>query len=458
MIILNEDAPALQASPPVKRRHLKWSGPTLSEISLIHKEGTAVGGWRWGGDLVGELKEVRGEPLFGIRLPWDQLLYGPWCSRNRRWAFAGLNHLLLTRHLGRKPRCGGFMPLPQYRVKEFIGNPMGPEVLGALGKGGMGAWDSDDSYEIGERCNGYRFSSAALAYGATVSEAPKKIADRIRAGRGYRIELRDDPVARQQWQTLRRVEWGAGVWASLNGRLKGAEIVKGICSIMAVDDIRRRHWGLVTDPNTGRLFHNVNRCPRDLRPDLIINGKETGEADHASSQPFYLGVIAYKGDNSAEARAFHGLTCSERFYETFGEWAGLTGLTKDELKNRFYIEVLFGKSFCRGRLWDALQERFPKLAAFITSVKWRNHKELARILQKEEARLVLGIIVPGLTAKGIETLSIHDGLLAHRECLEEVRDYMAAEIERATGYRPLVRIKRTATASPAAGVPPLLVA
>lgn len=440
MILLEQDAPMLKTWPAVKRRNLKWDGPTLSEISLIHKEVTGTAEYNWG-SIVKELEGVKGEPLYGLGLPWGKLLYGPWDSVNRRWAFAGMNHLLLVRHLGRKPRGDGYIPLPQYCVTGFLGNPLGPEILGALGPRGMGALECDNAYERGKRCNSYRFSKAALAYKPTVSTAPKKIADKIRAGRGFRVELNKEPVAHQQWHTLHRIEWGAGIWDALDKRLRGAGIVKGLCAIMAVDDIRRGHWGLVPDMNTGRLFHNVNRCPRDFRPHLILDGKETGEADIASSQPFFLGATAYRDDNSEEARAFRGLTTSERFYETFGEWVGLADLDRDQLKELFYKEVLFGEWWAKKRLWEAMASRFPKLAAFIDRVKRDDYTALSRLLQKEEARVVLGIIVPGLTAMGIEALSIHDGLLAHRERLEEVRDYMAAEIERATGYRPLVRIK-----------------
>jgi len=81
------------------------------------------------------------------------------------------------------------------------------------------------------------------------------------------------------------------------------------------------------------------------------------------------------------------------------------------------------------------------LAEFIDRVKRDDHCALARLLQQEEARVVIGQIVPILMARGIETLSIHDGLMARKEHLEEVQSIMTSTIERETGNRPLVRIK-----------------
>lgn len=439
MIVLNQiDVSPAKEWPPVKRRHLKWVGPTLSEISLIHKEVTAVGGFCWDGVAL-SLESVVGEPFFGLNAPWDDLLYGPWDSINRRWAFEGIIHLMIVRQLGRKPRPGGFYPLPLDLIKDVIGNPIGPECLAAMGADGMGFLECDGAYEVGKRANGYRFTAQALALGVKVGTAPKKLADRLRAARTPRRELKN-PAIRQQWDTMRRLQWGDGIKAALDQRLAGAGPVQGLCALMAVHDIRRGRWGMVPDPRTGRLFHNVNRCPRDFRPHLILDGQATSEADIASSQPFFLYVLAYSGDNSAEARAFRDLVVSERFYETFGEWVGLTGAGKDRLKEMFY-QVLFGRWVEDLEMWQAMKARFPKLARYIEGVKRGDHARLARLLQTKEADVVLGSVVPDLNARGIEALTIHDGLMGRCDQLEDIQSCMMRVTERITGCRPLVRVK-----------------
>ena len=357
----------------------------------------------------------------------------------RRWAFDALNHLVLTSRLGRKPRSGGYIPIPNGRFLELLGNPIGPEVLYEAKR--LEIIDCDDEAVVGVQCNGFLITKKALAYGITALRAPDRIANRLKESRRLRVELGVNPALRQLWGTLRKVRLGEGAWEALNTRLEGADMVSALHSIQSIDAIRRRHWRFCTDENTGRVFHNVANCPRVFRPHLTIGGDPTGEADIASSQPFFLAALAYKGEDTIEAKTFRGLASSERFYETFGEWIGLDETDHDNLKTRFFQEVLFGRKWFRAKMWEALEARFPRLAEFIDRVKRDDHCALARLLQQEEARVVIGQIAPILMARGIETLSIHDGLMARKEHLKEVQSIMTSTIERETGNRPLVRIK-----------------
>ena len=438
-IRLNQKAPpATRGFPIPKRKYLRWDGPKLSDIARSHRE-EGTEGTPPTTPIPEEIFALKGVPLFSLNLPWDQLLYGQWKTTRRRWAFIGLIHLILTRHLGQKLRPGGYARMHFDEVARFLGNRLGPEVLEAAKV--IGIIECDGAAKEFVRSNGYRFTALALSYGPAVSRASLHLAKKLATVRRYRPDIGDNPVHRQMWKTLHKVRLNSGILPALKARLQGEGLVSALCSIYSVDAVRRGLWRYSTDKNTGRVFHNVANFPSELRPYLTIRGGLTGEADIASSQPYFLAALAYRGDTSEEANAFRALVASENFYETFGGWIGLAGKDRKKLKKQFYAEVLFGLKKYRGKMWAAMAARFPRLATYVDRIKEDNYRELARILQHEEARVVIGIIVPALTAQGIEGLSIHDGLMVRQEHLPEVQRVMKAELERVTGIRPLIRIK-----------------
>ena len=416
---------------------LRWTGPTLSEISRSHRERVTDDGGVSG--VVADLEGLRGEPLFSLRLPWERLLSGKWNTTLRRRAFDGLVHLVITNHARRKPRAGGYVPLAFTAVTDLLGTRLGPEVLAAAQA--MGIMECDQQGKAGRRYHGYRLSAAALSYGVRVMRAPAKYAAKLEARRELRPVVADSLIHREMLRTLRKVGFGASMWPVLQARQEASSRLSAVCVAYSVDAIRRGHWRMSVDLRTGRVFHNVANFPSELRPHLTLDGGETGEVDIASSQPYLLAYLAYRGDDSEEAQEFRALVTSERFYESFGEYAGLAAKERGKLKELFYTEVLFGLKRFRGKMWAAMALRFPRLAEYVDEVKREDYRALARLLQTEEARLVVGCIVPVLAAKGIEVLTIHDGILARREHLVEVQRVMVAELERATGIRPLVRIK-----------------
>jgi hypothetical protein len=447
--------------PIAKRTALRWSGTTLSEITRSHREMGGSGTLSIE-EFIEERGALAGEPLFSLRLPWEQLLYGEWDTTRRRWAFDALIHLVLTQHIGRKLRRGGYVALPFDEVTRLLGNRLGPEALEATQAIGILECDKAGTAGTvgrgGARSHGYRFTPLALSYGCVVMQCPLAISKKLRAARQYRPSVVTDPIHRRMWQTLRTVGLDDGVWPALARRGNSASLVSQICAIAAVDAIRCGRWRFAVDKKTGRVFHNVNNLPSDLRPHLTLAGFPTGEADIASSQPYFLAALAYAGDDAAEAVEFRALVSSGCFYETFAEWIGLTGYDREALKKRLLTEVLFGRLEYQAKMWAAMASRFPKLAAYVERVKQDDHGMLAQLLQREEARVMHGIIVPALSLRGIACLTIHDGILARREQLPEVQRVMVAELEQATGIRPLVRIKDAPNSSFDVGVTSLVAA
>jgi len=394
---------------------------------------------------VESIRDLRGEVLFTLRLPWPDLLSSKRTTPKRRASLDAVNHLVLSRHQGRKPRNGGYVPVPFALVQKIAGDKLGPESLRDLV--GIGAIECDHAYRKGERCNGYRFSEEGLSFGFTARLAPQYIAQRLQEDRAHRtrVSIGAEPAYEQMWSLLKKVRFAPEVWPALERHfqicLDGGKIVRGYCALLATHEINQRRWLFTYDPDTGRCFNNVSNYPKVLRPFLVLDGEPTGECDIANSQPLLLAALAYGHDHSEERTRFVELVTSGQFYETLGAWAGFVGKDRGWLKGRVYSEVLFGHEWFRAKMWNALATHFPHLAAYIDEVKCDDHRQLALLLQRKEAEVIVHNIIPRLTAMGIDALSIHDGCLSRAGDVGSVMRVMEEEVEAAIGIKPLVRVK-----------------
>jgi hypothetical protein len=383
-----------------------------------------------------------GEVLVSLRFPLQTTSHTPWAFVLRQNALHAVVHLVVMAGVYNRKSCkGGFVPVPISLFRKIAGGHLGSEALTFLIQ--TRVIESDGIFRRGEKSKGYRFSRKALGFGFTVTNASKRITERLCRARNKRLRKTtgSTPVFAALLRILKTVSVAGDAWADLARPVRSCEVLKRIYRILAVEDIRRRHWYFSHDEKTGRCFNNVTNFPRDVRPFLLIGGQPTAECDIANSQPLFLAGLAYGSTPSAERTHFVELVRSGQFYETVGQWAGLDRLPRETLKKRIYTGILFGRNHRKSKLWDALANQLPLLAAYIERTKRDAHNALALALQKKEAEVMLGQIVPRLLAEGCPVLSIHDGCLCRIVDAERVRQVMEEEVEMAIGIKPTVKVK-----------------
>jgi len=217
----------------------------------------------------------------------------------------------------------------------------------------------------------------------------------------------------------------------------------------------------------GRVHTLVSSLAKPLRLFLRVGGTPLVNLDLANSQPLIAGLVARRFYASAEGRgrflrsAFDGashtyryrmaadacgpgpadvedylaLCAAGRFYESFG-----TNLPRDEVKRRFYTDVFFGPNKIRSRVKTAFEARFPSVAAMLRSLKVKDYRRAAWVLQNMEASVFIQGVCNRLRRDypRLPVFTIHDSIMTVPNGEVAVR----TAIERAfiaLGIHPTVR-------------------
>ena len=132
------------------------------------------------------------------------------------------------------------------------------------------------------------------------------------------------------------------------------------------------------------------------------------------------------------------LVQDRKFYPELCRWAGIDGLTYAEQKRRVFAGWLFADKYPNAALVAALEREAPMMAAYRTRARSIAHNRLALDLQTLEADIMISGVVPRLRAVGIESCSIHDGVLVQADRVDAARTIIAHEFARVTGIMPML--------------------
>jgi hypothetical protein len=209
---------------------------------------------------------------------------------------------------------------------------------------------------------------------------------------------------------------------------------------LAIDQLARGHHFLVRCV-TGRLFHNLASMPKKLRPLLKVDGAPCAEVDIAAAQPTLL--ISFYPAPSMERTRYADMIQTGCYEYLIREIALMTGerLSRDTVKQQWLKEV-FGLDWQRRQVWAILTRDFPLLCRVMDEMRADDYCETAHRLQRLEANLVIGQMVPRIKQVmgnvGIST--VHDSLLCPRLLAESVAVIMREVLVEALGVEPLLRI------------------
>jgi len=192
--------------------------------------------------------------------------------------------------------------------------------------------------------------------------------------------------------------------------------------------------------NCHRIYHSISGMPRRLRFELQCRGEFTSTLDIHCCQPFLLGLLLEERREEflidrEELLRFIDLTQNQDFYTVLGEEFS-PHTPRDELKRIIFRDLLFGhKRSCHMDVFKVFSRLFPSIGMALGMLHRSPEHSLARELQRREARIIYGYVLPALQAAfpAQPITTIHDAILLPSSIAAEAQELMAREVKKATG-------------------------
>ncbi len=212
-----------------------------------------------------------------------------------------------------------------------------------------------------------------------------------------------------------------------------------ISAKVCIDKIVDREFFFTVSPQTGRLFHNFCNLKKELRCCLRdAENLPLVDIDVANSQPFFLSAILKDaGLDSVDTEHFQKLCQTGLLYDYI---ANFNGLTRKYVKEQM-LTLFFCKNHWQFKMKDIFIEEFPVVYDAIAELKNDNNADLAILLQKVEAEIMIDTIAPILIEKDIKFITVHDSFLVSQTNVETVNAIMQDCFQKKYGIVPMIRTK-----------------
>jgi hypothetical protein len=204
---------------------------------------------------------------------------------------------------------------------------------------------------------------------------------------------------------------------------------------LSIDRIKNRDYFFNTDLKTGRVFHNYSNMKRELRSCLTIGNKTLVEVDIANSQPYFLAMLL-KGD-SLDIKLYKELCISGKIYDYL---MVLFKRDREYIKKQF-LTLLFCKNHWDFKLKSSFIEHFPNVYKFIEQQKFDDNSQLAIMLQKAEADIMIGVISARLLSNDIKFITVHDSVMVSSDDIDNTVKIMKECFIETYGDCPFLRSK-----------------
>jgi hypothetical protein len=362
-----------------------------------------------------------------------------------------------------------------------------------------GVIECDPSYERGVQSRGYRLGQTYRAAFRRVECEDARVARRVaRTGARHHRPIRFD-VHRHLHGCYRNVRIDIAQAETIARGLNHPEIHLAAVDMIASGQVEFSYCA------QGRVHTNVTRLARELRPALRVGGQPLWNVDVVNSQPLILGLVirsyreaggrlhlpgnpdrpanpylplprhhignassintntntmSNRGLRNAEALVLAGVATREmmlgdderryvdlceqgRIYEYLQEQSGLGGMSRDEIKEKFYREVFFGRNQVVTDLTRLFAAEFPNAMAVIRAVKRKDHRQLARLMQLYESSLVIDRVCRRLMNDhpDVPVVTIHDSLMTTPDRVDLVQTVMLDEYAR-VGLSPKLKVEQ----------------
>ncbi len=189
---------------------------------------------------------------------------------------------------------------------------------------------------------------------------------------------------------------------------------------------------------TFRLFTPFVNLKKELRKYVIFEGQNFINIDIRSCQVALLANFYQNEDpkEKEEMQNFKFKICSDDIYEFLADGKFERPSAKDAM-----FRVMFDKTANqKGEIFEKFKKEFPILNKRIADAKIGRYKNVAYLMQKKEAEIMIfGVLMELLLKKNIPCLSIHDSI----SCLEKdsalVKETITKFFYEKMGFCPEVR-------------------
>jgi hypothetical protein len=179
----------------------------------------------------------------------------------------------------------------------------------------------------------------------------------------------------------------------------------------------RTHRDLFPQERSWRVYHPVACMPSRLRDELRFDGQPLTCIDITSSQPYFLGLLFHHRLedpclDQGEVHDYLELARGGKFYEWFMLKLGIAEEHRKEFKGSIFRDLFFGKHCWATDVFKVFCSRFPSLGRCINEFH-RSKESLAMRLQRMEAEMIYGKVLPALQAAfpSLPMVTIHDAIL-----------------------------------------------
>jgi len=218
-------------------------------------------------------------------------------------------------------------------------------------------------------------------------------------------------------------------------------------SKIAIDKFNNKEFFLYSDEFGNRVHTNITNLKSILRKYLSYKGEKLVNVDIVNSQPLLLipslfpsircTFDIYFDDIGMDLLKYKQLVESGKLYDYMMERSGETD--RAAFKEKFFRETLFGRK--TSKLFCSL---FPTIAAELMKIKSKDYRNLARIMQRTESKLMITKICGRLMQDypDVFIATIHDSILTTQDNVSNIQNVILEEFAE-YGLSPTIRIEST---------------
>lgn len=214
-------------------------------------------------------------------------------------------------------------------------------------------------------------------------------------------------------------------------------------SKIAIDKFKNKDFFLYTDDFGKRVHTNITNLKSILRKYLFYNNEKLVNIDISNSQPLLLipSIFSIRCtfdiNTERDLVYYKHLVEHGELYSYLMEQAGETD--RAVFKEKFFRETFFGKKtsklFCR---------LFPTIAMELLKIKSKNYRNLARMMQRTESKLMITKICGRIMREypNVFISTIHDSILTTEDNISKIQKIISEEFGK-YDLSPTIRIETT---------------